>query len=82
MRTRIQSAYEQWSAATQPRDASDVQRQEIRRAFFSGAFTTLGVLVDATAGDDVSEDQGVVILEAMHRECEHFFKVLVATGKA
>jgi hypothetical protein len=54
-----------------PKDAPAVQIQESKRAFFGGAALVLQFAL-ALGDDDVSEDEGVELLESLRRECEAF----------
>ena len=63
---------EQWDSFRMlvvPADASEVQLQETRRAFYAGAEAMMRIQFNI--GDkDVSEDEGVAILSACHDEAE------------
>lgn len=63
-----------------PKDAPTIQIQEGKRAFVAGAKAVLGI-VTAIGEDDVSEDQGIDILEALHIECRTFVED-VLSGRA
>lgn len=69
-----QTIAEQWSgfeADVLPPDAPPVQRQEMRRAFYAGAWSMLSALQQL--GDaEISEAEGCDALEAYRRECEAF----------
>lgn len=76
----MKAEWESFEAAVMPRDAGQVQRQEMRRAFYAGAWSMLCAVRDI--GDDgVSEADGVVTLEAMRRELEAF-QFLIKKGRA
>jgi hypothetical protein len=54
------------------RHTPDVQRSEMRRAFYAGAY---GMLMGAAFGpgeEDVSEEEGVAMFEAWRKELEAF----------
>lgn len=74
---------EQWAtfeSLVMPKDAPPVQRQEMRRAFYSGAEAMLRL--QYAAGDPgVSEEGGVMMLEGWHDECR-IFAQQVAAGDA
>lgn len=59
---------------------SDVQRQEMRRAFFAGAWAILQAM-KALGDDGVSEDAGVNVLERWEAEMR-LFQALVSRGGA
>jgi len=74
---------EQWAAfevLVMPKDAPPVQRQEMRRAFYSGAEAMLR-LQYAVGDMDVSENAGVMMLEGWHDECRRFAQ-MVGRGDA
>ena len=74
---------EQWASfevLVMPQDAPAVQRQEMRRAFYSGAEAMLR-LQYTVGGNDVSENAGVMMLEGWHDECS-LFAQQVASGDA
>ena len=48
-----------------------IQIEETRRGFYAGAAAMLDLMV-RVAPDDVSEDQGVEMLEALHQELRAF----------
>jgi hypothetical protein len=79
-RKLLDEAWQEFARAVLPRDASAVQRQEMRRAFYGGAFSVL-TLMAALGDDSVSEDQGVKVLDQLHREC-HAFNGMVRRGRA
>jgi hypothetical protein len=57
------------------------QRQEMRRAFYAGYFSSLSANRSVVGSPAVSEDEGVVILEAWYKECLAFNED-VKNGKA
>lgn len=52
---------------------SAVQLFETKKAFYAGFYSSLGILLNLVGGDDCSEEDGVVKLEGLKRECEDFF---------
>ena len=76
----VKSEWESFEAAVMPRGAGIVQRQEMRRAFYAGAWSML-CAVRGIGDDSVSEEQGIETLEAMRRELEAF-SFLVKKGRA
>ncbi|MGK2897241.1 MAG: hypothetical protein ACSLE9_00940 [Burkholderiaceae bacterium] len=63
-----------------PKDASPVQRQEMRRAFYAGA-EGLARIQYAVGDASISEDAGVQILEGVNDELRRF-AAEVAGGRA
>ena len=78
----MRSVKQMWDsfAYVLPGDAPDVQRTEMRRAFYAGAW---GVLMEAHAigEESVSEAAGIAHLEALRAELMQFHADLRA-GKA
>lgn len=54
-----------------PKNASAVQRQETRRAFYAGAFEMLSRMAEL-GEPEIGEEAGVEVLEATQREIEAF----------
>lgn len=74
---------EQWAlfeASVMPKNAPPIQRQEMRRAFYSGAAALLRIQL-VIGSETVSEDAGVAILQGLHEEL-HAFSGMVTSGKA
>jgi hypothetical protein len=57
-----------------PARVSDVQKREMRRAFYAGAALLFENMTKAVGPDDVSEDAGVDIMAAVDAEVRAFFK--------
>lgn len=71
----IAGMWREYLLAAVPRGASQVQIQETRRAFFSGAETAL--LLSATMGSSgASEDECVRMFEGFIQECRDQRKLL------
>ena len=76
---KIQKLHADWAAKVLPADASQAQRAEMERAYYSGFFSALSahlhhvaLLPDAMATSQV---------QAWHEECEAYFKTLGQAGK-
>ena len=54
-----------------------VQYDEMRKAFFAGA-TAMLRMMQAVGDDSVTEEQGVMVLDAVEQECVEFSKNLLA----
>jgi hypothetical protein len=65
----IEDEWNGFAARVLPKDAPQIQRQEMRRAFFAGVHISLLGLSDLSAGD---EDRAIEALEDMHRQCREF----------
>lgn len=55
-----------------PHEATDVQVEECRRAFYAGAYFLLLNVAHNIGDDTTSEDEGVAELEKLKSECETF----------
>lgn len=71
MRT-VQAEWEEFERRVMPRGAPPVQRNEMRRAFFAGAYGMLSMSA-ALGNADVPEDDAVASLEGWKNEIEAFF---------
>lgn len=76
----IKDGWRSYAEHVLPADAPSVQTQETRRAFYAGAQHLFSVYFDI-GGDEISEDQGVEILEEIKAELQRFVRDVVA-GKA
>jgi hypothetical protein len=70
MKNRVEDGWRAFEAHVLSPTVGDVQRQEMRRAFFAGAFVIMDTLAEAMSdGDDMSEgDERVMIDLALERE--------------
>lgn len=71
----VRESWNQFRAAVMPPNASNVQIQEMRRAFYAGAWAMFCTMNQASAG---SEDEGVEALESLNAEMECFAALLKA----
>lgn len=69
----VRAGWERYAAKVIPGDAPEIQRSETEAAFFAGALIALQALLQITL-DDVSEEEGVDRLDALHREVNAFFR--------
>lgn len=67
----ITSQWELFNALVIPKDAPDLQRREMRRAFFCGAESILRMQIEL-GKPEVSENAGIAIMEGWHDECHRF----------
>jgi len=74
----IQQQWETFSDLCMPKDAPEIQTQEMRRSFYAGAEGMIQLLYTTF---EVSEDAGVAMIEGWHEECRQFSQQ-VAQGKA
>lgn len=69
--TTVAGFWRSYQREVLPADAPAIQVQECRRAFYGGLKAGLALLL--TIGDDeITEDQGADLLEALLRECRAF----------
>ncbi|MEP0872457.1 hypothetical protein NDA01_21815 [Trichocoleus desertorum AS-A10] len=69
MKRTVQSQWQSYERSIMPKDAPPIQRKEMRRAFYAGAFVMLNLAKEV---GDMSEEAGVEALEAYERECKEF----------
>jgi hypothetical protein len=79
MRT-IAGEWDKFVMLVLPPDAPQIQRTEMRRAFYAGVESALRMQWDA-GEEKVSEDQAMALFTAWHDECQRF-AADVAAGKA
>lgn len=75
----IQSQWETFAAAVLPQEAPEVQRSEMRRAFYAGSYGMLCQMTGPVA--EVSEEAGCAMIDGYVKECEQF-KLDVLAGRA
>lgn len=75
----LKDDWESFDSQVIPDDAGTTQRQEMRRAFYAGAWSML-CAVERLGNEAVSEEQGVVALEKLKAECQAFV-FLVKKGR-
>jgi hypothetical protein len=75
MTQRIRESFDAYLDRIGLTDSGLVQKRELRRAFFAGAWEVLCALEgagDAMCDGSMSDDDGVALLGAMTAECEEF----------
>ena len=75
---------EQWdyfSRAVMPPDASAVQRQQMRRAFYAGAETILFRVIQGFAPEDEPTEADLKLMDDLHQELQDF-AAAVKAGRA
>ncbi len=72
----LNTLQEQWTRleAEALQGVSDVQKSEMKKAFYTGAAAVLNMQWDM-AGRDQSEAGAIQMLEGWHQECRQFFRV-------
>jgi hypothetical protein len=70
---RIMQEWESFAAIAVPANAATNQAQEMRRAFFAGAYSMWSMVRDI-GGDDVTELAGVELLESVNSEVMDFVR--------
>lgn len=69
---KLQEQWQSFDQAIIPKNAPPIQRQEMRRAFYAGAFAMLNI--SKQLGDeDIDMDAGVAVLEGVEQEIQQFF---------
>ncbi len=76
----VKEAWESFEAAVIPEDAPAVQRSEMRRAFYAGAWAML-MGCSSIGETSVTEEEGVAMLESWKKECERFY-LMMNMGRA
>jgi hypothetical protein len=71
-RRYIQEQWNDYLTRVLPKDASAIQRQETKRAFYAGAHSILMGVVAAVSPGDEPTDADIQILEDIQAEAEAF----------
>lgn len=69
----IQSEWARYSAAVLPKEANEEQIKQTKCAFYGGA-ACMFELIQKLAGDDVSEQAMLAIMQSIHGEFVEFCK--------
>lgn len=73
----INAGWEKFEQQTIPKEAPEIQRTEMRRAFYSGVLTLMK-LMKGLSEQDISEEQVAKFIAQLDRECYEFFNKDVA----
>lgn len=79
MTTTIQGGWKSYATEVMPLNASDVQVQETRRAFFAGAMWLFLFITGPVT--DLPDEEGELIMTAIHNEIDAYMKD-IKEGKA
>jgi hypothetical protein len=71
-RNRVQEQWNTFAQAVLPKDCSDLQRKEMRRAFYAGAHMLFCMLVGGVSEGAEAEPQDIQMLSDLNAECEAF----------
>ena len=72
--TTIRKLHDQWAARCLPKDAAPIQRQEMERAFYSGAFSYFNLtMVETATYSDAKAEQHMA---ALQKELEDYFRLM------
>lgn len=76
----VQEQWDYFASMVVPKDAPDIQRTEMKRAFYAGAEAMMRINF-AVGVDEISVEAGMQIFVGCEEECRRFAQ-LVADGKA
>lgn len=76
----LQAEWERLEREVMPVNAPEVQRKEMKRAFYMGAFSVLK-LMDRMAEQDISEEAGSLMISGWHDEVQ-LFAAQIRSGQA
>lgn len=76
MNDRLARQWAEFDARVIPPDAPDVQRVEMRRAFFAGAWTMFTQMTGRSV-TEVPDEQSEAVLQSLHDECVAFQQSLL-----
>lgn len=66
-----ESKWNEFSEATMPKDASDIQTQEMKRSFYAGAFSMFNMVMDIS---DLDEETAAKKLTELDKEVQTYFR--------
>lgn len=70
----VEAEWLRFAEITMPPTVSKIQRQEMRRAFYAGAGLLLERMTNAVGPAEISEDQGMDIMQRVHDEITAFMR--------
>lgn len=76
----VKNEWDSFEKSIIPIGAPEIQRIEMRRAFYAGATSLLQLMLDL-GEDDVTEDGGMMVIEGLRQECRAFFEGEMAMDK-
>ncbi|WP_088893147.1 hypothetical protein [Leptolyngbya ohadii] len=68
----IRQKWQQFERSVMPIDASPIQKQEMRRAFYAGAFALLDIVAQIGSDESISEEAGALLLDKIEAELKAF----------
>jgi hypothetical protein len=71
-RNRVAEQWNTFAQAVLPKDCSDLQRKEMRRAFYAGAHMLFCMLVGSVSEGEETQPQDIQMLSDLNAECESF----------
>ncbi|HZT29697.1 MAG TPA: hypothetical protein VFA33_07440 [Bryobacteraceae bacterium] len=80
-RLRMAEQWDQFARAVLPPGVSEIQRREMRRAFYAGAESILFRVIQAFAPESEPTDADLQIMEDLHQELRDFGE-MVKQGRA
>jgi len=83
-RVNRKTLFEEWfafAAAVIPEQATDVQRREMRRAWYAGAATLFSIITSGLDPDAESTEADLAYLDSLNKELEKF-AIDVGEGRA
>jgi hypothetical protein len=79
VRVMVSDAWDSYRESVMPANAGETQRSECQKAFYAGAWSIL-MTVQAIGEPDVSEKDGMRILDGLIKECRAFAKLQGFSG--
>lgn len=70
----IRALWDEFELITIPIQAPEIQRVEMKKAFYMGALVVMDQIVMKIGEDEsVGEEEGALLLQQIHQECMSFF---------
>lgn len=77
----VAALWDQFARRVLPARCSEVQRTEMRRAFYAGCFSLLTEMRGTLGRPDVPEDDGAAAMEGWFLECEAVCRSIIAADR-
>jgi hypothetical protein len=72
----VAAQWEEYRKKSIPRNAPQIQIQEMRRSFYMGAYMILMEMAQQLGNEEITEQEGAESLEEIKNECEQFIQMI------
>lgn len=68
----IKNQWDVFKKEVMPKNASEIQVNEMKKAFYCGVLSSVFILEEIGANDKITLEEGVDIIESINKECHEF----------